>query len=246
MPLPTAVPEASTAGAGRTRTPFTGRKRQLDGFARPPGMRRPYLQKTSVFEEIVLSPWFAKAAVSASSVAMVAIRAPYGQLSRRVNVVKSRKGPMETVLLTLAWIGFFVPLVWIASPWLRFADYPLGLVPFVAGAACQAVGLWVFRRSHADLGTNWSISLELRERHQLVTSGVYRRVRHPMYAALLLYAIGQALVIPNRVAGPSYLVPMALMVALRLAPEERMMVEEFGERYREYSARSKRLIPKIW
>lgn len=160
--------------------------------------------------------------------------------------MRDRKGPMEAVFLTLAWIGFFVPLVWIASPWLRFADYPLGVAPFVSGAACLAVGLWAFRRSHADLGTNWSISLELREHHQLVTSGIYRHVRHPMYASLLLYAIGQALLIPNWVAGPSYFVPMALIVAFRLAPEEQMMIEEFGDHYREYSARSNRLVPKIW
>jgi len=83
--------------------------------------------------------------------------------------------------------------------------------------------LWLFQLSHADLGANWSITLEVREKHTLVTQGVYRRVRHPMYTALLLYSVGQALVLPNYVAGPSYGVTMALLVALRIGPEERMM-----------------------
>ena len=55
--------------------------------------------------------------------------------------------------------------------------------------------------TNADLGTYWSITLEVRESHRLITQGVYRRVRHPMYAALFRYSIGQALVLPNWVEG---------------------------------------------
>jgi protein-S-isoprenylcysteine O-methyltransferase Ste14 len=64
------------------------------------------------------------------------------------------------------------------------------------------VGLWLFAKSHADLGTNWSLTLEVREKHQLVTHGIYRALRHPMYSALLLYSLGQALVVPNWIVGP--------------------------------------------
>jgi protein-S-isoprenylcysteine O-methyltransferase Ste14 len=191
-------------------------------------------------------PWFAKAVVLVSSVVMVIIRAPHGQRSRGVKVVKSRKGALEIVLLALAWLGFFVPLVWVASPVLAFADYPLRPVPFVAGILCLVVGLWLFYRSHADLGTNWSITLEVREGHQLVTEGIYRHVRHPMYVALLLYSVGQALVLPNWVAGPSYLVTFGLLFALRVGREEELMLEEFGQDYAAYMARTKRLVPGLW
>lgn len=71
----------------------------------------------------------------------------------------------------------------------------------LGGLVCLAVGLWLFPRSHADLGTNWSITLEVREQHQLVTEGMNRHVRHPMYLALLVYSVGQALVVPNWIAG---------------------------------------------
>jgi protein-S-isoprenylcysteine O-methyltransferase Ste14 len=103
------------------------------------------------------------------------------------------------------------------------------------------VGLWLFHRSHVDLGTNWSISLELRENHQLVAHGVYRRVRHPMYTALFLY-----LVLPNWLAGPAYLVTFGLLFALRIRAEERMMRDEFGVAHEGYVARTKRLIPSVW
>ena len=108
------------------------------------------------------------------------------------------------------------------------------------------MGLWLFARSHADLGTNWSITLEVREKHQLVTQGIYRALRHPMYSALLLYSLGQALVVPNWIAGPSYAVAMALLFAFRLGPEERMMLEEFGKEYEAYIGRTKRLVPGVW
>ena len=193
-----------------------------------------------------MNPWIAKALVLAGTVAMIAIRAPHGRRSRLVKVVKSHKTPLETGLLVLAWVGFIVPLIWVASPAFSFAEYALSIGPLVTGVMCLVIGLWLFYRSHADLGTNWSITLEVREQHRLITQGVYRRIRHPMYLALSLYSIGQALVIPNWVAGPSNLIAFAILLALRVRAEERMMVEGFGDEYAAYSARTKRLIPGVW
>jgi len=148
--------------------------------------------------------------------------------------------------MVLAWIGFFVPLIWVVSPVFSFAEYQLRSGPLVAGAACLAIALWLFHRSHADLGTNWSVTLELRQEHRLITQGVYRTIRHPMYTALLLYAAGQALVIPNWAAGFANMIALALLVPLRLGAEEKMMAGQFGADYAAYSARTKRLVPGIW
>lgn len=194
----------------------------------------------------MLDPLWGRVAVILASVGLIAIRAPHGHRSRRVPVAKSLRGGVETLLLSLAWIGFFLPLVWVFSGLLALADFALQPASFWAGVVSHAVGLWLFQRSHADLGRNWSITLEVREGHELVTRGVYERIRHPMYTALLLYSLGQALVLPNWIAGPSYLVVMVLLVALRLGPEERMMVDLFGEPYESYRRRSKRLIPGLW
>jgi protein-S-isoprenylcysteine O-methyltransferase Ste14 len=193
-----------------------------------------------------MNPWIVKALVLAGTVVMIAIRAPHGRRSRIVKVAASHKTPLETGLLILAWVGFFVPLIWVASRAFSFAEYELSAGRLVAGVMCLVIGLWLFYRSHADLGTNWSITLEIREQHRLITQGVYRRIRHPMYSALALYSIGQALVIPNWVAGPSNLIAFAILLALRVHAEERMMVREFGDEYALYSARTKRLIPGVW
>ena len=186
------------------------------------------------------------AVMLAAMVLMFAIRAPHGARSLKVKVARSAKDRREAALLSFAWIGYFAPLVWVASSVLSFADYPLRLAPLLAGVACLALGLWFFHRSHADLGTNWSVTLEIRESHRLVTNGVYRSIRHPMYAALLLYGIGQALVVPNWVIGPSYLIVMAILLASRLHAEERLMLETFGSEYEAYVARTKRLVPGLW
>jgi protein-S-isoprenylcysteine O-methyltransferase Ste14 len=193
-----------------------------------------------------MNPWYAKTIVLLASVLIVVIRAPHGGRSRKIPVVKSRKGPLETVLLTIAWVAFFLPLVWVVTPVFAFADYPLHPIPLIAGTLLLALGLWLFYRSHRDLGTNWSITLEVREKHQLVTHGVYRWVRHPMYLAILVYSVGEALVIPNWLAGPSYGVGMLLLIAFRLGREERMMLEEFGKDYEAYMAKTRRLIPGVW
>ena len=193
-----------------------------------------------------MNPWIAKAVILVASVVMVVIRAPHGRRSRGVKVARSCKGPREVALLTLAWMGFLGPLIWIVSPLFSFGDYSLRPWPFGAGVVCLVGGLWWFHRSHSDLGTYWSVTLELRENHRLITQGVYRHVRHPMYAALLLYGVGQALALPNWIAGPSYMVAVGILYAFRVGAEERMMLAQFGDDYAAYMTRTKRLVPGIW
>jgi protein-S-isoprenylcysteine O-methyltransferase Ste14 len=67
-----------------------------------------------------------------------------------------------------------------------------------------------------------------------------------MYLALGLYSIGQALIIPNWVAGPANLIAFSILFAFRVRAEERMMIEGFGAEYVAYSARTSRLIPGVW
>ena len=109
-----------------------------------------------------------------------------------------------------------------------------------------AAALWLFYRTHKDLGRNWSVTLEVREQHALVTDGVYRHVRHPMYSAFWLWAIAQALLLPNWIAGPAGLVGFGTLFFLRVGREERLMYETFGEEYRRYVARTARIVPGIF
>ncbi len=108
----------------------------------------------------------------------------------------------------------------------------------------MASGLWLFWRSHADLGDSWSVTLELNADHRLVTRGVYRFVRHPMYTSFFVSGLGQALLLANWVAGPSALVAVALLVLVRVPHEEKMMIDQFGDEYRDYMRRTGGLVPR--
>jgi protein-S-isoprenylcysteine O-methyltransferase Ste14 len=191
-----------------------------------------------------MNPWYGKIAVLVVFLGIVVIRAPHGSRSGKIKIVDDRRGPLETGLLAVAWIVSILPLVWVASSLLSFADYPLHPLPYALGLVFLAAGLLLFHRSHADLGTNWSITLQVRENHRLVTSGIYARIRHPMYSALFLLAIAQALALPNWIAGPAYLFGFGLLYVLRVNAEERMMLDRFGAEYEDYRRRSGRLFPK--
>jgi protein-S-isoprenylcysteine O-methyltransferase Ste14 len=193
-----------------------------------------------------MNPSISRAVMLAATIATIAIRWPHGARRYSVKVTRSLRTGRERALMGAAVIGLLLLLIWIVSPALAFADFPLRSAPFTAGVACLVVSLWLFHRSHVDLGLNWSPTLELRESHQLVTRGIYRAIRHPMYTSLLLYGVGQALVVPNWFAGPFYLAAMATLVGLRLGVEERMMLDAFGDQYVVYMRSTKRLIPGIW
>lgn len=137
-----------------------------------------------------------------------------------------------------------LPLLYLLTPFLSFADYRLPVAVPWLGAATMAGSLWLFWRSHRDLGQNWSVSLELRENHQLVSGGVYRSVRHPMYASIWLWTFGQGLLLENWLAGWSMLPAFAAMYVLRTPREERLMCEKFGDQYRAYMRQTGRLFPR--
>ena len=109
----------------------------------------------------------------------------------------------------------------------------------------MAFALWLFWRSHADLGLNWSMHLRVREGHELVTRGVYRRVRHPMYSAIWLFSSAQALLLANAAAGWSALLTFGILYFIRVPQEEAMMCETFGQAYRDYMQDTGRLWPRL-
>jgi protein-S-isoprenylcysteine O-methyltransferase Ste14 len=130
-------------------------------------------------------------------------------------------------------------------PALSFANRAQPLACTALGGVAMAAGLWLFWRSHVDLGDSWSVTLELNADHRLVTRGVYRFVRHPMYASFFVSGFGQALLLANWVGGSSALVAVALLVVVRLPNEERMMIAQFGDEYRNYMRRAGGILPRL-
>lgn len=181
-----------------------------------------------------------------AGIAMTGIRYPHQKRNKSNTIVRNQKDRQERVLLALVGIGMWlIPLVYIVSPWLAFADYTLPTWTLGVGTLVMAAGLWLFWRAHADLGRNWSPSLELHREQTLVTQGVYQRVRHPMYSAIWLIALAQPLLLHNWLAGFGSLVTFGLLYWLRVPAEERMMLQQFGRQYQRYIAMTGRVIPKL-
>lgn len=121
---------------------------------------------------------------------------------------------------------------------------PLSIWCFWCGAAITACGLLFSVWARRHLGRNWSRSVTLKEGHELITSGPYALVRHPIYTGLLLGFLGTAVAMGEwRGLLATALVFAALWRKLRL--EEKWMREQFGESYEAYSRRVAALVPFI-
>ena len=137
-----------------------------------------------------------------------------------------------------------LPLLLLFTPWLNSANYTLPAASAWLGTLTLTTALWLFWRSHADLGKSWSVTLELNSNHQLVTQGVYRLVRHPMYASFFAMAVAQGLLLNNWLAGWSALVAVTALYVVRVPTEEKMMLDHFGDDYRNYMRRTGGIFPR--
>ncbi|HEY4308763.1 MAG TPA: isoprenylcysteine carboxylmethyltransferase family protein [Pirellulales bacterium] len=126
--------------------------------------------------------------------ALMVLRFWFARPMRAKRVVRRQLDVTERTLLSATFAGMmFMPLIYFCTSWLDFADYrPLVWLGW-AGVPCAVLAVLMFWRSHADLGANWSPTLEIREQHSLVDSEVYRYVRHPMYVSIWLWVISQLL-----------------------------------------------------
>jgi protein-S-isoprenylcysteine O-methyltransferase len=149
---------------------------------------------------------------------------------------------VQTLGLMLAVIAaFLLPYL----PIFRFLNFvPVNPVRGVVGVALCGAGLAFLVWGRAHLGRNWSQIVTVKEGHELVTSGPYRTVRHPMYTGALIALIGSAIVS----GGPwiFLLIILGIIFLRRVGAEDRLMAQQFPSEYPAYKARTKALVPYLW
>ncbi len=118
-----------------------------------------------------------------------------------------------------------------SAPWIRWT----GMVLTVAG-----LGFAIWARFH--LGRNWSGIITLKQDHELIRSGPYRFVRHPLYTGFLTALFGSALVATTGDALIGFLT-VVIAIVFKLRREETLLTGEFGDQYRQFQREVPALVP---
>ncbi len=130
-----------------------------------------------------------------------------------------------------------VPFAWLAT-----RIVPTSAVWFWLGLALVVLGLAVSVAARVWLGNNWSGIVTLKRDHELIRSGPYRWVRHPIYTGLLLAILGSAIAI-GEWRGVVALALVAVATLRRIVIEERFLTQQFGAAYARYRADVPALVP---
>lgn len=160
---------------------------------------------------------------------------------------KREEGLASKIAGVLGMLGFINILLYTINPtWLSWASLPLPLWLRWAGVGLALIGFVLLQWAQNTLGKNWSDTPRMISEQQLVTSGPYQVVRHPIYTAFFLILGSSLFTSANWLIGLAWIGMTALEVASRISFEECLMLEYFGDRYREYMKRTGRLLPLIF
>ncbi|HUI84996.1 MAG TPA: isoprenylcysteine carboxylmethyltransferase family protein [Candidatus Binatia bacterium] len=128
--------------------------------------------------------------------------------------------------------------------WLRIRLFPASLLSEIAGIAITAAGLALAVWARAYLGANWSGAVTVKVGHELVRSGPYRWVRHPIYSGMILAMLGTALE-RRQMRGAIAVLLLYAGFKLKSRIEERTMISTFGPEYDDYSRSTGAIVPKL-
>jgi protein-S-isoprenylcysteine O-methyltransferase Ste14 len=183
--------------------------------------------------------------VGSLGIACFALRLYYQRQFRDVQRTEARSTVRDKALYWCVFSAFVLAFFYAFSELLDFAHVSLPPVVRWIGLPIGLTAIVLLAATHRALGRNWSGVLEISERHQLIVSGPYRAVRHPMYSALFCVALSNALLSANWLVAITNLGCVTLMYLARVADEEHMLIDQFGDEYRAYMQRTGRLFPRL-
>ena len=163
------------------------------------------------------------------------------------NTLKKREeGTVTRLAGILGVIGFISVLAYVINPdWLTWASLPLPLWLRWAGIGMAVFGFALLQWAQNTLGNNWSDTPRMLKEQTLITSGPYQSIRHPIYTAFLLIMGSTLFISANWLIGLSWIGMTVLEIASRIGFEETLMLEYFGDQYRDYMKSTGRLLPKL-
>lgn len=158
----------------------------------------------------------------------------------------SIKRKKEIAKVILFYISFIIPsIMYIFTNWIDLFSFKLPSVFRLIGIIIIMSGMILFTWTHKTLKENFSPILEIKKNHELIETGPYKRIRHPMYTSLYLLIVGFFLLSLNWIVGIIPLLGFSFLYLTRVKNEEKMMLKAFGEKYKEYMKRTGRLLPRL-
>ncbi|TZF87781.1 methyltransferase family protein [Cognatilysobacter lacus] len=147
--------------------------------------------------------------------------------------------------LPLLFAGLLLgPGRWFGHSWLRDQFVPHTMPVFAVGLALAMAGAALCIYSRILLGRNWSATVQLKQDHELIQSGPYRSIRHPIYTGFLLLFLGSA-VLTGDWRGLLAVAIVFVSFWRKLRLEEKWLGQHFGPAYQAYRERTKALIPAV-
>jgi protein-S-isoprenylcysteine O-methyltransferase Ste14 len=150
------------------------------------------------------------------------------------------------IILSIGILGMLISFVLYLLMPLWIVWYPLPLpsvvrwIGVIIGFSTIPFLIWI----HRTLGHFWSAELEIKKDHILMTSGPYSRIRHPMYTVFMLFTLSTLLITANL-----FVALFAIIVIIMFFPismkEEELMLNQFGDQYRDYMQRTGRFLPRL-
>ena len=173
----------------------------------------------------------------------LAFQVYWARETRRVAPVQrqesARSSARHRILREVAFVLLFLPI-----PGLNAFILP-GNMTTPIGLAVQIAGAVFYLRAKRELGAAWSGTVSIKVGHQLVRTGPYRWVRHPLYSGMILMSLGTAIVC-NQPHAVIALVMMVVAYAIKIQTEERWMRDEFGADWDSYRRSTRALIPGVF
>jgi protein-S-isoprenylcysteine O-methyltransferase Ste14 len=166
------------------------------------------------------------------------------------NLSPKDKIKREGVLISVIMLFWFassqvLPVIYTIKNSFSFAKVSRPVWLGILGIVIFIFALWLLWRAHHDLGKNWSSTVQIRSEQSLVTQGIYRFLRHPIYTAHILWGVAQAFMLPNWLAGWGGLLFIIPVFLIRIPNEEKTMINQFGETYIEYMEKVGGVLPKL-
>jgi len=161
-------------------------------------------------------------------------------------VKKREEGLASKIAGLLGMAGFIAVLAFAINPkWLAFASLAFPTWLRWSGIGIAILGFALLQWAQMTLANSWSDTPRMMKEQNLITSGPYRAIRHPIYTAFILILGSTLFISSNWLIGLCWLGMTTLEVISRIGFEESLMLEFFGEQYREYMKKTGRLLPKV-